>query len=781
MEQRARWADKAELKQVVQSVDPDVLCFLEGKTDAENLLRLPHFREWVAESRFRQMNCYWSLKDDQKGFGNEGLILFSKIPCEVKYGIGDKTLDKQARAMTVEFSDCIMLFTYNPQGGFSEDSLAFRTRWEEALTTHIRTVSLDALLRKKKMIWAGDLNVNPTSADWSMRAFDRIKHRIPKGAAPTGCREVDQEAYRNMVHNMNGVNVAEHFGKQSIRTCFQSEDHLRKNYGQRIDHVIADASLLNPESELHITAFDTLIQFGASRKSSSDHCPLWFKLERGHNAPVLTVQTEATPGEKLDEPLTTEIKKLMAPPQFRNVEPTAEFENYSSDEENDAEWDDIACAAFKLDDYLDATSNERCEDEEVENDEDHIACNASEAQPFEDCSSPILQVLVRGTNSVDRVPAKVLVDSGSTLDLVSGKMARKLQRLGHSMHEIATGVRIKVANGRKSVLNQAMMLQLIVHEEHTEPIEWLVLEDLPFDMILGSKTCKRWKAVVDWGKSRFTMTPNEKEIAVDWNVYRGQHWRRPVVLTAKETVTIPPHSQTTIEVSNDFRESEGYACKAGLVTPVREQAVLTQKFAVAYMYGEDVTRIAVANMTSSSVTITGGTAVAEFHPRSRESIDFESYSTGRSAGSNHDRRALGSSIVDADVQMRNAAIEHGAISERQHYSCSALQPPLSPIHEQAQCAHLMRQEGGRDNEPSHAEDSGGTSRIQACQSQVLGPTTCSNWEAEFDTDPLKSVDISHLARERTVEEAKKLKHLLWEIKDTLSDRLKSIGARHHRA
>ena len=60
-------------------------------------------------------------------------------------------------------------------------------------------------------------------------------------------------------------------------------------------------------------------------------------------------------------------------------------------------------------------------------------------------------------------------------------------------------------------------------------------------------------------------------------------------------------------------------------------------------------------MTSSSVTITGGTAVAEFHPRSRESIDFESYSTGRSAGSNHDRRALGSSIVDADVQMRNAA------------------------------------------------------------------------------------------------------------------------------
>ena len=28
---RARWADKAELKQVMQSVDPDVLCFLEAR------------------------------------------------------------------------------------------------------------------------------------------------------------------------------------------------------------------------------------------------------------------------------------------------------------------------------------------------------------------------------------------------------------------------------------------------------------------------------------------------------------------------------------------------------------------------------------------------------------------------------------------------------------------------------------------------------------------------------------------------------------------------------
>jgi len=206
---RARWNGKAELKQVVLATDPDVLCFLEGKTNAENLLRLPHFREWAEESKFRQVNCYWSLKDDLKGFGNEGLILFTKIPCEVKYGLGVEDLDKQARVMTAEFSDCIMLFTYNPQGGFTEESLAFRSRWETALADHIKKVSLHALVKQKKMIWAGDLNVNPTAADWSKRAFDRIQHRIPKGTIPTGCRNVDQKVYRELIHCMDGVNVAE--------------------------------------------------------------------------------------------------------------------------------------------------------------------------------------------------------------------------------------------------------------------------------------------------------------------------------------------------------------------------------------------------------------------------------------------------------------------------------------------------------------------------------------------------------------------------------------------
>lgn len=43
------------------------------------------------------------------------------------------------------------------------------------------------------------------------------------------------------------------------------------------------------------------------------------------------------------------------------------------------------------------------------------------------------------------------------------------------------------------------------------------------------------------------------------------------------------------------------------------------------------------------------------------------------------------------------------------------------------------------------------------------------WEADFLTDPLKNVDITHLAKERTVKEQVKLKKLLWDIRGDLSN------------
>ena len=273
-----------------------MLCFLEAKTDTDNLLALEGFKDWLTTTGFTYMYCYWSRKDDCKAYGNEGVIVFSKVKCEkVTYGIGDPTMDKQARAATIEFSDCIIMFTYNPQGGFAEESLAFRTKWELQLSEHLQKTKQDAAQKDKKLIWAGDLNVNPYDTDWSWKAFDRIAKRIPENTKPAGCRPEDQAVYRKLISQIDGVNVAEHFNKP-MGTCFQNENYLMKNAGQRIDHVIAERSLLEENDKLRITAFNTIQQFGAARKGSSDHCPLYCRLERGKpEQRVLTTQVETPP------------------------------------------------------------------------------------------------------------------------------------------------------------------------------------------------------------------------------------------------------------------------------------------------------------------------------------------------------------------------------------------------------------------------------------------------------------------------------------------------------
>ena len=96
------------------------------------------------------------------------------------------------------------------------------------------------------------------------------------------------------------------------------------------------------------------------------------------------------------------------------------------------DWEELACAMFEHNPSLDLSDEEESDDEDWMN----TVCSTSDAEPFEDCSSPILQCCVYN-EAAQGTPIKVLIDSGSTLDLVSGKVARKLQGLGHKVYEVS--------------------------------------------------------------------------------------------------------------------------------------------------------------------------------------------------------------------------------------------------------------------------------------------------------------------------------------------------------
>ena len=155
-----------------------------------------------------------------------------------------------------------MLVTYNPQGGFTKESLGFRTHWETKFKAYLAQVSRQAQAKNKILVWGGDFNVNPTRNDWSEKAFDKIWSKVKEGELPAGCREQDVKSYQDMIEAMDGVNAAEHFGVTQKRTCFQNEWYFDKNYGQRIDHVIVSRSAFRKGVAQTITNFDVLQQFG---------------------------------------------------------------------------------------------------------------------------------------------------------------------------------------------------------------------------------------------------------------------------------------------------------------------------------------------------------------------------------------------------------------------------------------------------------------------------------------------------------------------------------------
>ena len=153
--------------------------------------------------------------------------------------------------------------------------------------------------KKKRIIWAGDFNVNPHADDWSERAFDKIRSKIPKGEKPAGCREKDVQTYNRLLECVDGKNLGEIFtkGGKKKRTCFPNEWYLERDFGQRLDHVVVQKEMLARGEGPWVADFDALQVFGGGRKGCSDHCPLWFVLGRGEK-PNTEREEEKHTGER---------------------------------------------------------------------------------------------------------------------------------------------------------------------------------------------------------------------------------------------------------------------------------------------------------------------------------------------------------------------------------------------------------------------------------------------------------------------------------------------------
>ena len=103
--------------------------------------------------------------------------------------------------------------------------------------------------------------------------------------------------------------------------------------------------LLDDSKGLRVTAFDVLQQFGGSKRGSSDHCPLWCRLERGDKEKHVAIVEEMRTNEDfLDADILQRIERLgkpPAPPEFEDMLMSEAFENEESDDESNSDCDDV--------------------------------------------------------------------------------------------------------------------------------------------------------------------------------------------------------------------------------------------------------------------------------------------------------------------------------------------------------------------------------------------------------------------------------------------------------
>ena len=139
------------------------------------------------------------------------MAAFSKTkPLDFVFGLGDQAFDAEGRVISLLFRDVIVVGTYNPQGGFTTESLAEKVAWEKQLGIFLSKLRVRSGWEGRPVVWGGDLNVNPTRDDWTFKAWEHVRHKL-KDQIPAGCRDIDIQSYTNNVAAIDGATYATNF------------------------------------------------------------------------------------------------------------------------------------------------------------------------------------------------------------------------------------------------------------------------------------------------------------------------------------------------------------------------------------------------------------------------------------------------------------------------------------------------------------------------------------------------------------------------------------------
>lgn len=150
-----------------ENADVDVHCLLETKCPINPVSR--EMLVAISEAQRLGYHVHRHASDAPNG-SYAGVWVFSRpVPRDVTFGLGDSTLDGEARVVTLTFPRFYAVFTYAPSSGHKFKFKDKRLRWTAAF--------LDFLRGKSDMpvLWLGDVNVAQTDRDVASYYRDSVE------------------------------------------------------------------------------------------------------------------------------------------------------------------------------------------------------------------------------------------------------------------------------------------------------------------------------------------------------------------------------------------------------------------------------------------------------------------------------------------------------------------------------------------------------------------------------------------------------------------------------
>lgn len=232
---------KKGLLDFIDKTDFEVYCFQEVK--ASNV-KIPEGLKNIEGYEFH------NYEPMRKGYS--GVAVLTKLkPLSVKFGLGDETVDEEARVVLLEFNKFFLINAYFPHANRKLTRLDFKLRFNELFLNFVRNLE-----RKKPVVIAADFNV----------AHKEIDLRNPKQNMKNAGFTSEEKDWFDKFVGEGFVDTFREFNKECGNyTWWTYRNNAReRNIGWRIDYFVVSNSLKGRLSDSKIL----------KDICGSDHCPI---------------------------------------------------------------------------------------------------------------------------------------------------------------------------------------------------------------------------------------------------------------------------------------------------------------------------------------------------------------------------------------------------------------------------------------------------------------------------------------------------------------------------